>query len=306
MAPGPLIHIGYHKTASTWLQRELFPNHEGIELVAGPGRTAEHLIRPHPLAFDASQARAALMPDVEAAYEAGKVPVLTNERLSGYPHLGGYDADRMARRIHAAFPEAKIWVAIREQVSAIHACYRQFVRAGGPWSLDDYLDPRDDGATPGFSEEHFRYLPLVELYHDLFGEDAVLVTLLEAFSDDPSAVIDRVEAHADIEPSPGTYDTDRRIHPSLSDPATRLLRLLNRRFSTPKLFHYPALGFPNRDLVRDAVMRLDLTVDLSRKKGALRRGVEAWCGDRFAASNRRLSQVIERDLGAWGYRVADG
>lgn len=46
----PLIHIGYHKTATTFLQEELFTDTERFVTPWGPqaGQAIEHFVLEHP------------------------------------------------------------------------------------------------------------------------------------------------------------------------------------------------------------------------------------------------------------------
>jgi hypothetical protein len=83
----PLLHIGYHKTGSTFLQKRVFPN-PGFSLVAKPRALSFTFVKSEPFGFDAHAAREALRPGIEEAKENGLMPVLSAERLSGNPHSG--------------------------------------------------------------------------------------------------------------------------------------------------------------------------------------------------------------------------
>ena len=55
--------------------------------------------------------------------DEAKVPVISHERLSGYPHSGGHDSKEIAHRLAAVFPNAKVVIVIREQKSMILSNY---------------------------------------------------------------------------------------------------------------------------------------------------------------------------------------
>ena len=79
----PIVHIGYHKTATTWFQNQVWPGTISHEYVARAD-TQQALLAPPGMHFDAVAARAAL------ALESRTRPVLlSEENLSGYPHNGG-------------------------------------------------------------------------------------------------------------------------------------------------------------------------------------------------------------------------
>lgn len=53
MSVRPLIHVGYHKTATTWMQQLLFTPDHGFRQIAGHREVFDHIVGPHGLEFDA-------------------------------------------------------------------------------------------------------------------------------------------------------------------------------------------------------------------------------------------------------------
>ena len=106
MVKVPLIHIGYHKTASSWLQKVLFKNPlAGFCSPWRPGEYFAQFILANPFVFCASRARAAFEPGFREAREQGLVPVITNEALSGnqyQPQFPRKDVAQMARAPQSA------------------------------------------------------------------------------------------------------------------------------------------------------------------------------------------------------------
>ena len=66
----PLVHIGYHKTGTTWLQNHLFARQDAGFFVPFDRKTTLNriLIEPYPLVFDADAARDALRPEVNPSW----------------------------------------------------------------------------------------------------------------------------------------------------------------------------------------------------------------------------------------------
>ena len=73
----PIVHIGYHKTATTWFQRSVYPHAESHRWVPR-GRVQAALLDPSGMAFDPDRARALLMEG-----DDGRPPLLCEENLSG-------------------------------------------------------------------------------------------------------------------------------------------------------------------------------------------------------------------------------
>src|SRR5688500_1563261 len=103
-----LIHVGYPKAGSSWLQAHVFA--EGVvglvPVTRGALAISRRLIYPHPLGFDVEHCRSLFAESIEEINGRGEVPVVTGERLSGAPHAGGYDSKEIANRLRCVFPDS--------------------------------------------------------------------------------------------------------------------------------------------------------------------------------------------------------
>jgi hypothetical protein len=103
-----LIHIGCHKTASSWLPEHLFSGrHASFRPVAARYEGRKHLVEPESLEDSARTVGTALQPQIEAIARAGCIAVISDERLSGNPHSGGYDSREIADRLRSTSPIAR-------------------------------------------------------------------------------------------------------------------------------------------------------------------------------------------------------
>ena len=146
--PVPVVHIGYHKTATTWLQQRFLPVLGDGVAVFGHEALWRDLIGPSQLQFKRRRCKRYVATLI--AGQPGRACVFSAERLSGNPHSGGYDAAEMADRVKAAFGEAKILILVREQVSMLVATYKQYIKKRGqawPRHLDRVLDSTIDSAA---------------------------------------------------------------------------------------------------------------------------------------------------------------
>jgi len=67
-----LIHIGYQKTGSTWLQKHLFNNHSiGFAKPFSSPQIYHTLCFPLPLVFNIDQCRKTLVPELKNAEKKG-------------------------------------------------------------------------------------------------------------------------------------------------------------------------------------------------------------------------------------------
>src|SRR5437764_3838948 len=104
------VHVGYHKTGTTYLQERVF-NNPSFRFQSYPREElCKYLVDVHPLTFSVPRARAHFDDWIARTRDLGMVPVLTHERLSGYPASGGFDSKELADRLVAVLPSAKILI----------------------------------------------------------------------------------------------------------------------------------------------------------------------------------------------------
>jgi len=310
-----LIHAGYPKTASSWLDRFLFRDPRlGFLNPFEHGEMRALLIYPDPLGFDVEFCRSRLRPLVDRVRIEGLVPVLTAERLSGSPHSGGYDSKELADRLAAVFPGAHVLMVIREQRSMILSTYKQYVRHGGTCSPQSYVMPpeRERARVPLFDLCHFEYHRLIGYYFGLFGRSNVLVLPYELFRGSPSDYVSRIMLFCDLEPNDGVIQTlpvATEHHPSLSAFMTAFLRRLNlvvaaRGRLNPHILVPVSLRRHRR--IRSSLLSMDSFVPPSVKERCervLNAQIEEMVGDRYKQSNQCTAKMLEVDLAQYGYDV---
>ena len=301
--PLPVLHVGYHKTATSWLQRCFFPALGDRIALFGRAALWRELIAPPSLDFDPERCRshvAALL----AKPPPGTVCVFSAERLSGNPHSGGYDAADLAGRLEAVFGEARVLIVVREQADMLVSIYKQYVKMGGTCTFTEYLSPPHDGRIPLFRLSNFRYHRLVEHYRGLFGETRVLVLPYELLQRSAGRFARRVLDHIGlegVEPPPQAFE--RRINVSMSDLQTALRRRANLLAGGGSLHPVrpkaPRLAAGLFRLI-DALAAADAA---RRRPGPLHARALRVAGDRYVSSNRRLQRYVSCDLAALGYRL---
>jgi hypothetical protein len=311
-----LVHIGYHKTGTNWLQAVFFGDDSTGYRWLGK-RPATHpvhrLIRDRPLDFNPAATRSEFEPLIEEAETAGLVPVISFPRLSGHPYSGGYDSKEIADRVKAVFPDARILIVIREQRSMIASTCKQYVAAGGVAAPEDFLDPATERGwrVPGFDFAHFEYHRLIGYYRSLYGPDAVLALPYEQFVEDAPGFIQAI-AHFAGHPVPedvlARLPYANRSNQAQSALTIAVSRPLNRFGRRSDLNPTPLVESKLLSTLAKRVRRTDVRSPVTRALAArseerLRNIVREAIGDRYVESNRATAEMIGVDLAAYGWML---
>jgi len=313
----PLIHIGYHKTATSWLQLHLFGRRDrGFAPLApgdglAPPKAAKFLSRyfiydEENKLLSPFRSRSDEIRDFLAGFEPPErcVPVISAENLSGNPHSGGFNAKIIAERLAKSLPDARIFIVIREQTTMILSVYFQYLRKGGTSSLRSYMSQEFDGRLPGFAPGNFEYHRLIEHYHGLFGRENVLVLPYEIFRDDGpgfvSELADFAEAEIDCDLEYGLVANPGR--PRLIEYRTRLLNSLTHRSSLNSYSRWANVRARKpTQLLRQTLEKVLPAAAERRFVAGIRDEIKAATNQRYCESNARTAELIGRDLGALGY-----
>lgn len=290
-----LIHVGYHKTATSWMQDVLFRPACGYQPLMNHAEVFEHISGPHPLVFDPGPARALLAARIQAAPE-GLARVVSSEILSGNPFRGGQDGPETARRLQLIAPEAQILVIVREQVSMAASMYMQYVSRGGSLPAERFFAGPLDIGYPLFDPVHLEYHRLIGVYRDLFGAARVQVLTFEQLRAAPErflAAISRIAGQPD-DMSAAALAAGSGCNVSSPEYAVPLLRRVNHFRSGP-VSPDPVLDLgAGAQLVYRGISRIARTGPVRRMMRE-RNPVKALVTDRFngcfTESNRALGAL---------------
>ena len=295
----PLIHVGYHKTATTWMQRLLFMPVHGYRQIAGHDAVFTHLVQPHGLRFDPAPMQA-LIAAQRRDMAPDEVPVISSEILSGHPFQGGHESDIYAARIKAVAPDARILISIRSQLRILPSVYMQYVLRGGTMPYDQFFKGTTELGYFGFTPEHFEFDLLVAHYQKLFGAQNVHVLTQESLQADMQAACGRLAGFAGNTRFAGLEPRAQKVHAaSYPEYAAPVLRRINHvQRSTLNPVPVIALGTTPKGLYKLAGFVLRQPV-VARVLGG-RKPVTAHVRQRFAghftASNARLAALCDAAL----------
>jgi hypothetical protein len=243
---GHLIHIGYPKTGSTFLQRWFNTN---PQLAYGIGTLAGFNSVGHIVKEGATGPRRAL-------YRVTSEEGLSMPRPHPWkpPSLDLGEAQAEVCTILAElFPDARILLVTRGFRSMIRSVYAEWIRRGLALNVAEFCE-RMAETTGG---DLLDYDHLISLYQQAFGGDRLLILPYELLRDDPNAFIGELESWLGLDhvpPYPGR---------------------VNAAISSQELYWFPRISRSARALPLPAGLKRQLrdNFHLLAEKLRLRRGV---------------------------------
>ncbi len=307
--PKLLIHLGYHKTATTFWQQQVFKS-ASFNLIDRK-QVQQQLLSKTPYSYKSNQFNQWL----EKHLVAGQINVISDEEFSGNIHTGGngrsitYEVIERLSKITVA--DVYVLVFFRAQPAMIESCYRHYVKNGGCFKLKDYIFSENKGARrhrfPAFSLEHLQYHDVVEHLYRGFNSNQVLTLPYELFVQDPELVYSKLSSLLSIELFLQQESNNSRIiNKSLSNLSLILARISNR--------------FSTRDpICRNSIIDLGVITPAFRLiyKWIDRVLPESWIYHKllskeldnyvinyFSESNRHLELLLGYKLEKYGYKFA--
>jgi hypothetical protein len=197
------IHVGLHKTGTTFLQNEVFPKIPGINY--------------HQKI------------DLTTVVEPNKINLFSDENLDG----GSYRLFNTVQQRYAIlenlkliFPDAKIIICLREKGSWLRSAWKQYTLSYYGYSILEYckrLDP-----------QFYDFDGYVSKIKELFGEDNVLVIDFEYLCEFPKNFVGEI---CDFIGVPVPVFENKKTYESLSDNQINKIILFDTIFRS-KTLHF--------------------------------------------------------------------
>ena len=223
-----LIHIGLPRTASTFLQRQVFPKIKGFDFfdvdTTFYSEPFQKLLYSDQSLYS-HQSRDQLLRSKSANI------FLSNELFCGQSFgMNATNRTRTALRLKHSFPEGEIVLILRNQLNLLESLYTLGVYGGIHKKPEDFLVfedhiPRYNTFSANEHIETYLLMPLVKLYRKHFKK--VHIFLFEDFTSDPKLFFEKMTAELNIELQEEiTYR--KRENSSLSKRQINYFRRINR------------------------------------------------------------------------------
>jgi hypothetical protein len=299
-----LLHPGFHKTATSWLQTTVFAEKRLFRSLMGHGEISDLLVAPHDFDFDAAHAGAVIERLREGA-QPGIVDVISSEILSGNIIMGSRDCVPLAARLAAACPPAKVLLTVRAQLPIMKSIYLQYIKRGGRLDIEEYLAFKPEPGYFWFDPGTLEFDRLVLAYAGHFGVDNVMVLPQELLARDRARYLRLLCEFVGLEESEAERELGRVSARGVSPPVSGIpiLRIANMLRQSPLNPGSPSRLYGVGALIQSVGYRWTLGEAGAEKR--IKQAIKDRLAGRYGASNRRLQAFAPVDLAALGYEMAD-
>lgn len=209
-----IIHIGFHRCASTTLQVHLFSKHPRIVWTKQARLAYDNSVGMDKVPFHGSAAE----------FRDDTITVISSEGLCGVdyqrPGLQPLWQERPGL-IHDRWPDAKILIIIRRQLDMIRSYYSlNIIKHATVMKLEMYC-------REFFHKDYLKYHHIIEKYVSLFGNSYVSVFPFEMIATNPAQFLSRMSDFFGLDFEDYRLPVTNR---SSSDHANEAMRRLNYVF----------------------------------------------------------------------------
>ena len=296
------LHIGVPKSGTTALQQTVFMPCEEVLYLGKPlttvfrrvGELICGIIDPPEDEWTAGLALFCLrMAPLFAA--PSQCVVISEEEFSCGSQVGSVSRSEIAKRLHLLFPNARVLLVLRNQLTALQSLYAYAMTIPGTSFVpfNAWLNEQREALPHSRGFEMFDYADLMDVYAGRFGRERIEVFFHEDFSAHHSEFVARLARILGIDETFTRTIENLRMN---TRPSLRMVRAMHFRGSRPWVDQVIERLPPilRRKLVEAVASGPALDVSYGSEE-------EAFVRAYYANGNRRLAEVYGVDIRAADY-----
>ena len=263
-----IIHVGMHKTGSTFLQKQLFPFVLDKEFLSSNYEFEKFLRDQFLNCLDGIYKRDEFLKTFYEKFQRKTSTsfIISEENLSGHIY-SGVNWNINAQRLFDCFPDSMIIIVLRNQNDLIFSTWSNYRKYGGLRKFEDWLV--SEWTLWGVIKQKLEFDNFVRGYCQLFGRQNVKIFFFEElFKNGFDQLI------ADLE-------LDTKVVPDIK-------KVVNPGFGKNLVRAFSVLDFYSRGFLSTKYRSMN-------RRNSLHCIPQDWVNC-WAESNRRLSDFVRRDL----------
>lgn len=300
-----LLHVGFHKTATTFLQKKVFPDLDlNYVSILDLQDKLNELLYQDLFNFRASQWQSFFADK----FQTSQLNLISEEKLSGQPSIGYLNNSIVLQKLQAIFPQARILIVLRRQADLLVSMYKQHIKEGGWYSPEEYFSLK--GSVSGtdyniyrkcLNIEVFKFSEFIKAYQQAFGKENVDVVFYEEIFK-TSALSDIFKRNG-IEFSLKSYTSEKRVNMAYNQRqlwiAAKLNRYLGSQHNPNPLipaFRIPRIGTINVVKLRKVLQTQKIKWFQKSEPFVFSDQVKRHVVEFFQDDNLALQELIGREL----------
>ncbi len=201
------LHIGLHKTGTTFLQNKIFTKIKNINYISGKN-----------------------IYNITGSYD---VTLISNEAISGLGFKGLKEPYikqliNSVRRLKQTFRHPKLIIGLREPSSLINSFYKQYLQIGGTLNFKDFKRENNEVLKKG------DLTAFLDELTNLYGKENFFIYFQEDLRNKPDVVIKSLLNFMELKDCNIKIEKESSINKSLPDNLEKTLIFLNK---TNKIFN---------------------------------------------------------------------
>jgi hypothetical protein len=290
-----ILHIGLHKTATTFFQNSVWPHVPGYIYLSRPFTQHNHAFNQMQYADDSLYNKRGVFSQLSGLNKSRLL--ISDEAFSGKPVFFSYiNRSMIARRLKEIFPNAEIILFLRDQKDIILSHYSSYIKMPyGIKSIDKFLlKPENDFILSDYLKNQnyynskslyyntndffihldcFFYSPIINLYKSLFEKCHFF--LYEDLVSKSESVFSRLEGILE----------EKII---FKDASAQNVSLSAQELETYRIANRLSLMTSNKSFIKAAQMAIKM---LPIKKKCLKTVIDEYVGNYYHDDNNRLKSI---------------
>ena len=294
------IHVGLHKTATTFLQSEffhLYSNELGyVNLRKDMREFLYYVLFCNDLDYDSQEATRLFLTKLKDANTINRKILLSDEQFCGSPWDNAVSRKRYFDRLNVIFPNAKYIIVLRNQEEMVRSLYLQYIKTGGSATWKEFLSHKTHPLSFGL-KSYLNYGAYINYMVKLVGIERVGCFFYEDMQKNTQIFLANIAKFAGFKLLDETTNIiGRRKNPSITYPWLKFLLFANKFFRS---YREPFLLFPQS--IHLLIVKLIIKMPPSTKKVFIpKQEVSSFC-EEAKRNNSIIKKIYSRDISEIGY-----
>lgn len=296
-----IIHLGLHKTGSTFLQKEFFPLHRKrcgyVDARKQLRGFLDYILYSHDFEFDSQQALQIFNKEISHTDATDGRVLISDEQFCGSPWDNAAYRRSYFDRLNSVFPMAKYIIVLRNQTDMIRSLYLQYIKTGGTATWKAFIGYKRHPLSISL-KGYFDYGAYIKYMVEYVGIERVGCFFYEDMKKNPMDFLKTISSFSGFETKNQDTSTiiNRKKNPSISNFWVGPLRMINPFFKT---YRQPFSLLPR--VLHAALVKLLARVPVNRPSVLIPQNeIDKFC-NATKQKNEIIADIYKKDISEKGY-----